>query len=288
MGAWRSIRHRLDDAARSSSSVAGVTYVGRSWRASPSEGYPTAHQREQDRIVRVALGVALATARRELSASCAASRACGRRRGGGHLGPVRPCRLSRSRRCAGESLRHMPYANEPRSHRIRRKQARHRHLWWQMPTRSLWTRCCTFRRFRPLRSGMASDRVAPDPVPEPGGSMPVETAPRTRSFTFRQRHPGPPRTEEAERRARRRDAARSLPDRGSVREPSAVQVRGAGTLRGDTRRRARRRAPFARAAVARRGHGREPPLRKARRSMATSGAARATSTGASDLSATRI
>ena len=58
MGAWRSIRHRLDDAARSSSPVAGVTYVGRSWRASPSEGYPTAHQIEQDRIVRVALGVA--------------------------------------------------------------------------------------------------------------------------------------------------------------------------------------------------------------------------------------
>jgi len=57
MGAWRSIRHRLDDAARSSSSVGGVAYVGRSWRASPSEGYPTAHQREQDRIVRVALGV---------------------------------------------------------------------------------------------------------------------------------------------------------------------------------------------------------------------------------------
>jgi len=57
MGAWRSIRHRLDDAARSSSSVAGVTYVGRSWRASPSEGYPTAHQLEQDRIVRAALGV---------------------------------------------------------------------------------------------------------------------------------------------------------------------------------------------------------------------------------------
>ena len=57
MGAWRSIRHRLDDAARSSSPVAGVTYVGRSWRASPSEGYPTAHQIEQDRIVRAALGV---------------------------------------------------------------------------------------------------------------------------------------------------------------------------------------------------------------------------------------
>ncbi len=57
MGAWRSIRHRLDDGARSSSSVPGVTYIGRSWRASPSEGYPTAHQGEQDRIVRVALGV---------------------------------------------------------------------------------------------------------------------------------------------------------------------------------------------------------------------------------------
>jgi len=57
MGAWRSIRHRLDDAARSSSSVAGVRYAGRSWKASPSEGYPTAHQQEQDRIVRLALGV---------------------------------------------------------------------------------------------------------------------------------------------------------------------------------------------------------------------------------------
>ncbi len=57
MGAWRSIRHRLDDAARSSSSVGGVTYAGRSWKASPSEGYPTAHQEEQDRIVREALGV---------------------------------------------------------------------------------------------------------------------------------------------------------------------------------------------------------------------------------------
>jgi 2-oxoglutarate dehydrogenase E1 component len=56
MGAWRSIRHRLDDAARSSSAVAGVIYVGRPWRAAPSEGYPTAHQREQDRIVRAALG----------------------------------------------------------------------------------------------------------------------------------------------------------------------------------------------------------------------------------------
>ncbi|MBA3333363.1 MAG: 2-oxoglutarate dehydrogenase E1 component [Actinobacteria bacterium] len=57
MGAWRSIRHRLEEAAAHASAVERVTYVGRSWRASPSEGYPTLHQREQDRIVREALGV---------------------------------------------------------------------------------------------------------------------------------------------------------------------------------------------------------------------------------------
>jgi 2-oxoglutarate dehydrogenase E1 component len=56
MGAWRSIRHRLDDVARGTGRVGGVGFVGRPWRASPSEGYPTAHAREQDRIVREALG----------------------------------------------------------------------------------------------------------------------------------------------------------------------------------------------------------------------------------------
>jgi 2-oxoglutarate dehydrogenase E1 component len=51
MGPWRSIRHRLEETA------AGTTlrYVGRPWRASPSEGYPTAHGIEQDRIARAAL-----------------------------------------------------------------------------------------------------------------------------------------------------------------------------------------------------------------------------------------
>ncbi len=53
MGAWRSIRHRLEEVA----GQARVRYVGRPWRASPSEGYPTAHLREQDRIAREALGV---------------------------------------------------------------------------------------------------------------------------------------------------------------------------------------------------------------------------------------
>jgi 2-oxoglutarate dehydrogenase E1 component len=54
MGAWRTIRHRLEAPLKD----AGIplAYVGRPWRASPSEGYPTAHLREQDRIVRAALG----------------------------------------------------------------------------------------------------------------------------------------------------------------------------------------------------------------------------------------
>jgi 2-oxoglutarate dehydrogenase E1 component len=56
MGAWRSIRHRLEAAAAHAPYVENVIYVGRPWRASPSEGYPTFHQREQDRIVREALG----------------------------------------------------------------------------------------------------------------------------------------------------------------------------------------------------------------------------------------
>jgi 2-oxoglutarate dehydrogenase E1 component len=57
MGPWRSIRHRLEESVRASS-LEGVQYVGRTWKASPSAGYPTAHHREQDRIVRVALGLA--------------------------------------------------------------------------------------------------------------------------------------------------------------------------------------------------------------------------------------
>jgi 2-oxoglutarate dehydrogenase E1 component len=53
MGAWRTIRHRLEAPLRELDIP--LTYVGRPWRASPSEGYPTAHLREQDRIVRAAL-----------------------------------------------------------------------------------------------------------------------------------------------------------------------------------------------------------------------------------------
>jgi 2-oxoglutarate dehydrogenase E1 component len=51
MGAWRAIRHRLEEAAPN----LPLRYAGRPWRASPSEGYPTAHLIEQDRIVKEAL-----------------------------------------------------------------------------------------------------------------------------------------------------------------------------------------------------------------------------------------
>jgi 2-oxoglutarate dehydrogenase E1 component len=58
MGAWRAIRHRLEEAVGNRP----LRYVGRPWRASPSEGYPTAHARTQDRIVREVLELATAPA----------------------------------------------------------------------------------------------------------------------------------------------------------------------------------------------------------------------------------
>jgi 2-oxoglutarate dehydrogenase E1 component len=53
MGARSFMKYRLDEMQPE-----GVTYdyVGRELRASPGEGYAVAHRREQDRIVRVALG----------------------------------------------------------------------------------------------------------------------------------------------------------------------------------------------------------------------------------------
>jgi 2-oxoglutarate dehydrogenase E1 component len=52
MGAWRAVRHRLEEGLPAE---VELRYVGRPWRASPSEGYPTAHLVEQDRIVHEAL-----------------------------------------------------------------------------------------------------------------------------------------------------------------------------------------------------------------------------------------
>ena len=40
MGAWRAIRHRLEEGLPAE---VDLRYVGRPWRASTSEGYPTAH-----------------------------------------------------------------------------------------------------------------------------------------------------------------------------------------------------------------------------------------------------
>ncbi len=55
MGAFRSLRHRLEDSLPES---VRLSYAGRPWRASTSEAYPTAHLIEQDRLVRRALGAA--------------------------------------------------------------------------------------------------------------------------------------------------------------------------------------------------------------------------------------
>jgi 2-oxoglutarate dehydrogenase E1 component len=54
MGAWRAVRHRLEEGLPAE---VQLRYCGRAWRASPSEGYPTAHTLEQDRIVSEALGL---------------------------------------------------------------------------------------------------------------------------------------------------------------------------------------------------------------------------------------
>jgi 2-oxoglutarate dehydrogenase E1 component len=52
MGGWRAVRHRLEEGLPAE---VELRYCGRAWRASPSEGYPTAHLLEQDRIVSEAL-----------------------------------------------------------------------------------------------------------------------------------------------------------------------------------------------------------------------------------------
>jgi 2-oxoglutarate decarboxylase len=53
MGARAHVRRRLMDGLPSH--ISDVGYVGRPYRASPSEGYPGAHAVEQERIVREAL-----------------------------------------------------------------------------------------------------------------------------------------------------------------------------------------------------------------------------------------
>ena len=80
MGAWRTIRHRLEEAAAG----VPVRYVGRPWRASTAEGYPTAHALEQERIARrgadALAALALARRRRRAPGARATGRAGARAR----------------------------------------------------------------------------------------------------------------------------------------------------------------------------------------------------------------
>ncbi len=52
MGAWEFVRHHLEDLLPEG---VALDYVGRARRASPSEGYPQAHQAEQERLLSAAL-----------------------------------------------------------------------------------------------------------------------------------------------------------------------------------------------------------------------------------------
>jgi 2-oxoglutarate decarboxylase len=54
MGARAHVRRRLVE--RLPNGLVDIDYVGRPYRASPSEGYPGAHAVEQERIVNDALG----------------------------------------------------------------------------------------------------------------------------------------------------------------------------------------------------------------------------------------
>jgi 2-oxoglutarate dehydrogenase E1 component len=55
MGAWSFMAPRIAPLLPNGTSLG---YVGRPERASPAEGYPQAHAKEQDRIVAEALGAA--------------------------------------------------------------------------------------------------------------------------------------------------------------------------------------------------------------------------------------
>ena len=82
-----------------------LRYVGRPWRASPSEGYPTAHLSEQDRIVREALSASRsgwrrpAAALRSISLPPASDGPC-----------FRACANDTRRRCFGGMRRQMSQA----------------------------------------------------------------------------------------------------------------------------------------------------------------------------------
>ena len=125
MGAWRSIRHRLDDAARSSSSVAGVTYVGRTVARLAERGLsdraPARAGPHRPRRARRGPGGLISACdgsghggRR--GCDLGAVRACRR----SDRGPVRPRRSSSKRRWAGGQLAPQAVREQACSHRVRR------------------------------------------------------------------------------------------------------------------------------------------------------------------------
>ena len=205
MGAWRSIRHRLDDAARGTGRVGGVGFVGRPWRASPSEGYPTAHAREQDRIVREPSACPPRSRPRQ-RARCAGPRrinrarahSCVRRRqrppergdAEPRAGAARPGNRGRRARAAkwvADEARPPSSHAEPSAGKV------------LLAALSASARLCRF--------------IRPDPVSDCWRPMSdIDSL-----FT---RDPGSPRAQGAQLRARSGHAARSVHDRGSVREPS--------------------------------------------------------------------
>ena len=163
MGAWRSIRHRLDDAARSSSSVA----------ASPTSGARGVPRRAR------AIRRPTSSSR---TASCASRSASPRAAWSGASGGPSPWRRGRRRtrgpwvRAAwsskpalrGRKLAPQGVREEACSDGVRRDQAGHRHPWWHMPRRSPPSRRRLPDAVRRLRFHVASEpwRQIPSPSQE--------------------------------------------------------------------------------------------------------------------------
>ena len=266
MGAWRSIRHRLEEALPSG---VPLRYVGRPWRASPSEGYPTAHLREQDRIARERWAsserprVWVAAASLRPSGAAAAPRRRPRARTGG-----RCCRMSAAlprRQAAPDVVRREGQTDG--ASRVRG---------------SFGTPACRIRTCPSASVPTLSSRF---PTKFRYNRRTEHRVPSRRRFVCRSRRRRSSvrssrsiSSSSAELGARRRHAHLELRDRGSVRQPSALQVRGAGASRGDD---GRNRAGH-RGGRRRRIPGRARIHSSRRRPDRASGAARATSTGATN------
>ena len=247
MGAWRSIRHRLEEAAAHAPSSRACSYVGRPWRASPSEGYPTAHQHEQDRIVREALGVRAA---RRGEACRALRRRTRRARRSRRLPPSRRARrVERYAARARASGRDAVGACASSSQRVtsvagRDASTTEDHAAASCATHAESSARCRERRPDVARSepreGVLRGQLDSD-ASEDVMSDHRRPASSRDGVRLRAGDPGASRAQETKLRARRRDAARPVPQRRSAREPPALQERGAGPHRGDDGRRGRAR-----------------------------------------------